>query len=102
MPQQSLLPDHPAMTAYALVVRSFPHTKFPDEVDVSLQIAVGDGPLKTRQVVTLRGVECDYLDTLATETVSAYMYGETPADVARAMSDVRKQARAHGLAHSFG
>jgi len=101
MPQQSLLPDHPAMTALAVVVRSFPHTNFPDEVDVSVQVARGDGPLKTRTVVTLRGVECDFLDTMVTEAVSAYMYGEKPQDVARAVSDVKKMARAHGASHQF-
>lgn len=101
MPQQSLLPDHPAMTQFAIVIRSFPHTKFPDQVDISVQVAVGDNPLKTRTVITLQGVECDFLDTLVTEATSAYMYGAKPQEVARAALDVRKQAREHGHSHQF-
>lgn len=101
MPQQSLLPDHPPMTAFSVTIRSYPHTKFPDQVDVSIQVAVGENPLKTRTVITLQGVECDFLNTLVSEAASAYMYGEKPRDVASAALAVRQQARAHGEAHSL-
>lgn len=101
MPQQSILPDYPPMTAFAVQIRSFPHTAYPDQVDVAIQVGTGESQLKTRQVVTLRGVECDFLDTLVTECTSAYMYGETPQDVAKAASAVKSQARAHGAMHQF-
>lgn len=89
------------MTGLAILIRSFPHTKYPDEVDVAIQVATGEQPLKTRQVITLRDVERDYLDTLVTETVSTYMYGETVQDVCRAAVTVKKQARAHAMSHSL-
>jgi len=87
------------MTQMAFTVRSWPHTRFADEVDISVQIAVGDEPLKTRQVATLRGVECDYLNTIVGEIASSYMYGERPKDVSRAFVDVVRLAREHGAAH---
>lgn len=101
MPQQSLLPEHPTMTGFGLTIRSYPHTKFSDEVDVSLAVATGDGPLKTRTVVSLRGLECDYLNTLVSEAASAYMYGEKPQDIVKAALDVRTLARQHAAAHGM-
>lgn len=101
MPQQSLLDEHPAMTSFRILVRSFPHTKYPDEVQVLVQVGVRSGPLKTRWAHTFRGLECDYLNTLATEAMTTYMYGECARDVASACQGVAKMAKAHAAAHEF-
>lgn len=101
MPQQSLLPDHPAMTQCVLRIESWPHTKFSDEVRLTVQIGVGGQDPSSAVVAVLKGVEADYLNTLVEDTVSAYMYGETVKDVRQAVNDVWRLARAHGAAHQF-
>lgn len=101
MPQQSLLPDHPAMTRLNLLVESWPHTKFPDHVRLTVQIGEGTGDPASAIVVVLQGVEADFLNTIVEDAVSAYMYGEKPRDVRQAVNDVWRLARAHGASHQF-
>lgn len=95
MPQQSLLNDHPAMTRLELRIKSFPHTKHPDQVDIEIRCAVGSEAVKTRYVCSLTHNERDYLNTMVTEVTMAYMYGETPRDLCVAAASVRKLARFH-------
>lgn len=101
MPQQSLLPDHPAMTALRVDIRSWPRTAQPDTVEVTTAVAIGSEPLKARSVVALVGLQRDYLDTLVETAVSTFMYGERPKDVARAIADVHRLARLHAQQHEF-
>lgn len=101
MPQQSLLPEHPAMTSLRITVRSYPHTSFPDQVAVEVAVGNGGKDLKTVTSLGLQGVGCDFLDTLVQEAVSSYMYGETRKDVRRAVLDVYKASKAHEVTHQF-
>lgn len=101
MPQQSLLPDHPAMTALTLKVESWPRTEHPDEVRINVQVATGEGDPSTVTVVVLQGVECDFVNTVVEDATTAYMYGERPKDVRRSVNDVWRLARAHGARHQF-
>lgn len=101
MPQQSLLPDHPAMAALQITVMTYPNTTVMGDVDVTIGVGLVGGDLKTRHVVTLHGIEADYLDTLVDAATSAFMYEETPAHVVRAVAGVCKLARSHGLTGQF-
>lgn len=89
------------MTSLQVHVRSYPHTEHPDEVEVSIAVAVGQEGLKTRHVLTLKGVQCDYLNTLVEDVTNAYMYEEKPAHVVRAAASVHKLAKAHAIQHEF-
>lgn len=96
MPQQSLIPDYPPMTSFAVVIKSYPHTMHPDEVIVAVKVGVGSvAEPKTRWMVTLPGVQRDYLNTLVESAAMTYMYGETPRDVVKACAAVHKLARQH-------
>lgn len=101
MPQQSILPDQPAMTGFALEVRSYPRTPSPDVVQISVKVSTGTQPLKARWIADFAGLERDYLDTLCTSAMSAFMYGETPRDVAKACASVHHLAKAHARQHEF-
>lgn len=101
MPQQSLLPEHPAMTSLAVEVRSYPLTPSPDVVQILVKVGVGSAALKARWAGTLTGVERDYLDTLCETITATFMYGETPRDIARACADVKRLARKHAANHEF-
>lgn len=101
MPQQSLLPDYPAMTSLVLTIESFPHTKHADQVRVTVKVGTGGKSATTFDVKEFESLECDYLNTAASEVLSAYMYGERVKDVRRALTDVWRLARAHAGAHQF-
>lgn len=101
MPQQSLLPDMPAMTSLSIEIRSYPHTPYPDEVDIEVSIGTGGKPRKTVWAGRWRGYECDYLNTLVEDVASTYMYGETRKDVKSTCAGVAKLARRHATDHQF-
>lgn len=56
------------------------------------------GRWKTVWVGSLDGVMLDFVNTLASETATAFMYGE-PRDLSRAAGSVHKQARRHAREH---
>ena len=100
MPQQSLLPDHPPMTGLRLEFRA-PEPGVRDATEVWIAVRRKGGEWTTYTVLTLPGIEADLLLTLASETVSAWAYGERPKDVRSAAAAVKKQAKAHAAAHEF-
>lgn len=101
MPQQSILPEFPAMTSLSIRVDSFPLTATADTVRVTVQVGVGGGDPASTIVPVLLGTEADYLATIISEATSAFMYGETVSDVRRAVKDAWGQARVHGVQTQF-
>lgn len=98
MPQQTLLPGNPPMTKVTLEITD----RTPELVDgcqVIVRVQTAGGILTTVAALRLEGRQSDYLDTLVTEVVSAWHYGEGPRDVATAAASVHKVARRHARAH---
>lgn len=73
-----------------------PHT----EVIVSVSLSNRSDPWPI-WVGTLVGSETDFLQTLVTDVVNAWAYGERPKDVAKAAIAVRKAAVAHAALYDF-
>lgn len=101
MPQQSLLPDIvPDMHDLRITLRR----PYDDDHPLTIIVAVArkrDDPPMPIWVGTLEGTASDYLNTLVSEAVMAWAYGQRPKDVMIACTGVRKQARAHAALHDF-
>lgn len=100
MPQQSILPDHPPMTGLTIELRA-PVPGERDCTDVWVAVGYGHRSPSTVWIAGFPGVEADYLDTVVTAATTAYLYGETGRDVAKACADVKKMSRMHARRSTF-
>jgi hypothetical protein len=73
-----------------------------DETRVSIRVRYRDGDLSTVWARRFPGVESDYLDTLVSDVVRAWSYGERQDDIVRAANHVARHATRHRRAHEQG
>lgn len=101
MPQLNLLDARESMTAVSVTIFQPEPGTFSTDLEVRVSVAKGHGDPFTVWAAGLTGIESDFLQTLVSEVVTAWAYGERPRDVVLAAQAVRKQAREHKAAHEF-
>lgn len=89
------------MGTLELTVEQWPLTTQADETRVTVRITLPTRSVRWVNVVTLVGIQNDFLVTLLSEITTSWRYGERPKDVGRAIAGVQKMARYHAARHEF-
>ena len=100
MPQQNLLDPLSSMEGVRLTCQA-PEPGLRDHLTIAVEVKRRGGPWWTVYVTTLEGIQADHLNTMASEVVTAWAYGETQRDVQVAAASVKKQAKVHEIRHAF-
>lgn len=101
MPQQSLLPNHPPMTALRVEFRYPPPGSANGHLQVWVAAETGHGEMKSVWVGQLPDLQADLAMTMAEDLTATFLFGETRRDLARTAAGVKRAAQAHEAACTY-